>query len=103
LIIKINCLVIGCNAGECLSCANEGICLLNGTCLCKFGFSGDNCENCKKIKLWFIINQLYWMENLDLGCNAGGKLACENGGICQHNGHCECVEGFTGLTCCNYL
>ncbi len=38
---------IGCNAGDCLTCANGGNCLLNGTCDCKFGFTGEQCATCK--------------------------------------------------------
>ena len=37
------------------------------------------------------------------GCNAGGSLACQNGGSCSNNGICICVLGYTGSTCATYI
>ena len=50
-------LVIGCNAGDCLTCTNGGECLSNGTCSCKLGFSGKQCQDCKS----FFFD--YFLEN----------------------------------------
>ena len=40
-------LVIGCLASASLSCLNDGRCLPNGLCDCKYGFSGPTCSECK--------------------------------------------------------
>jgi hypothetical protein len=72
---------LGCLAGDCLACANGGICSSSGSCECKIGYQGDKCQQ-------FI------------GCLAGGSLCCLNGGICKPNGHCECpLYGLNGPTC----
>ncbi len=34
---------LGCNAGASLSCFNNGICEIDGTCRCKNGYYGKNC------------------------------------------------------------
>ena len=36
---------------------------------------------------------------LDLGCQAGGSLTCQNQGTCGTNGFCQCPPGWTGSTC----
>ena len=37
---------VGCLANGSLSCRNEGICMPNGLCDCKYGFGGSTCSDC---------------------------------------------------------
>lgn len=34
-----------------------------------------------------------------MGCLSKGNLTCLNGGHCSITGHCECIDGFSGLRC----
>ena len=38
---------MGCQAGESLSCLNNGKCLSNGICECSIGYSSSRCEDCE--------------------------------------------------------
>lgn len=44
--LRLAFLVIGCKAGDCWACANGGTCANDGTCICRFGYTGTQCQTC---------------------------------------------------------
>lgn len=62
------------------ACINKGICLINGTCMCQLGYSGDQCQSYT-------------------GCIYERRLACQNNGLCLPDGSCKCPAGFIGSMC----
>lgn len=56
-----------CHNGGLWSCINEGKCDSNGLCLCKDGYSGDNCAHCKykfkRMSISIILTaSRYWLQ-----------------------------------------
>jgi hypothetical protein len=56
--VKISVLDAGCLANKSLSCQNEGICMSNGLCDCKYGFGGPTCSDCLFFYLLYNLSKL---------------------------------------------
>ena len=97
----------GCNSKGQLSCQNKGVCLSNGFCECKNGYSGSDCSICiiKLFSCAYLVYLFRFSSFLVKGCNNEGLWSCLNEGICLSNGSCMCINGFAGPTCssCNII
>ena len=82
-------------------CGAHGACGWNDICVCQEGWSGSSCSFCRLLIIHLeSINFIKTLPLKDLGCTAGGCLACQNAGICNsYTGKCECKFGFTGAEC----
>ena len=66
---------------ECAQCAAGAVadgCIGDGTCVCKFGWTGADCAT---------------------ECSGGWERPCSNNGLCMEDGSCLCDDGWTGLDC----
>lgn len=63
--------------GSSCSCQNDGVCDLDGKCVCTGGFSGELCEISPPVS----------------------SCGCLNGGTCDEYEECVCPSGFEGIKC----
>merc|ERR1711871_1846865 len=88
----------------------NGLCSVNGSCICRPGFSGGGCakKSCPAFKDKVCSGRGDCFEGY-CRCHFGfeGSMCerrvcakgCEEHGICLYSGKCSCDQGFKGLAC----
>lgn len=74
------------------ACSSGGMCSINGTCLCKSGFAGPQCDRCTP--------GFFGPSCSPCSCRSN-TTRCDD--CIQGSGICNCADGFTGLTCSTCL
>ena len=95
-------------------CTKQGLCLLDGSCLCSSGYSGVSCnmtcpspasDSTPCSNLGKCVNgvcqcfQGFSSINCALECKGGSENPCNLNGDCQQDGSCVCFPGFRGESC----
>ncbi|XP_070546649.1 multiple epidermal growth factor-like domains protein 11 [Ptychodera flava] len=90
-------------AGGCAcKCGNGAVCTRDGTCECMAGWRGRYCDEPCPEGFWGAGCRNPCTCNIGESCDSmTGRCACkcENGGVCNRDGTCECMAGWRGRYC----
>jgi hypothetical protein len=90
-VLGTNKFVCACSAGfdgrrcQCRECGPHGVCQDDGTCSCRYGWSGVGCLLAPDPCMWPV----------RVHCGAHGKCISSH----PQSSHCQCTGGFSGVAC----
>lgn len=74
---------------------NNGVCTASG-CKCRSNLThGSDCSQSRPVRSTDTMNE----DDFGSGTCEKSHLVCHNGGYCVNEKHCQCLSGWSGVTC----